>query len=358
VGTVDALGRGQPRSPSHRSPRPNSGLFNWGAVAIAAFAVIGLVVGSLSSSASSAATARQVPPLADSHSDLACAPPIIAGAKAGSQLRLTATLGQYGVTLTGDVVTDVAAYDELVLKSPTIVTTYEGRPGFSQSADLFSTEPSQIQPLRPIGGSWNYSAVNSKGAGICLAQFSDEPAVGLAILVATSPAGCNQCTTLVELYSAYVGLIQPIAVEDTGHFAAGITSTANGVEVVGDDPAFFGAFSDDAGAADPLRVYRVTKSGFVDVTRSQTELLGEDARSLWMDYQRASVAKDDLDGRGVLAAWAADECDLGHCQSALATVGKRGVAEVPEDPSRTDFLRSLKQMLVREGYASSAQVAR
>jgi hypothetical protein len=206
-------------------------------------------------------------------------------------------------------------------------------------------------------GSWNDSITNSKAADICLGQFSDEPAIGLAVLVATAPAGCNQCTTLVELYSAYVGLIQPIAVEDTGHFAAGITSTSAGVEVIGDDPAFFGAFSDDAGAADPLRVDRVTESGFVDVTRSQTELLEADARSLWTYYQQAAAAKAGPDVRGVLAAWAADECDLGHCRRALASVAERDVAEVPEDPSRADFMRSLRQLLVREGYASSAQVA-
>ena len=317
------------------------------------------VVATLNSGASPTINVRHLLPLAQSHSKFACAPPITAHVKPGSQLHLTATLGQYSATLRGDVVTNVVPYDELVLKSPTITTTYAGRPGFSQSADLFSTEPAQIGSIESTTGSWNYAITNSKESDICLAQFSDEPAIGLAVLVATAPAGCNQCTSLVELYSAYVGLIQPTAVEDTGHFAVGITSTSSGVEVIGDDPAFFGAFSDDAGAADPLRVYRVTQSGFEDVTRSQTELLRADARSLWTNYQQAAGARaptGEPDVRGVLAAWAADECDLGHCQSALATVSSRGVAAVPQDPSRADYLRSLKQVLVREGYASSAQV--
>jgi hypothetical protein len=334
-------------------------LFNRVILAVVVFIVFGSV-DSLSSGASPMPAIRHFIALSNSHPTFACAPPISAGVKSGSQLHLTATLGQYGATLRGDVVANAVPYNELVLKSPTITTTYAGRPGFSQAADLFSTEPAQIAPLEPTTGSWNYSMANSSESDICLAQFSDEPAIGLAVLVATAPAGCNQCTTLVELYGAYVGLIQPTAVEDTGHYAVGITSTSSGVEVIGDDPAFFGAFSDDAGAADPLRVYRVTESGFQDVTRSQTELLRADARSLWADYQQAAGVRaptGEPDVRGVLAAWAADECDLGHCQNALATVSSRGVAEVPGDPSRSDYLRSLKQMLVREGYASLAQVA-
>jgi hypothetical protein len=98
------------------------------------------------------------------------------------------------------------------------------------------------------------------------------------------------------------------------------------------DPAFYCRFTDCAGSGLPLQILEFEGERFVDVTKTYPQLIAADAaRWLRLYYREPS------DGEGLIAAYAADEYNLG--------ASARATADTVLDRREVDG--SLKQSFVR-----------
>lgn len=114
------------------------------------------------------------------------------------------------------------------------------------------------------------------------------------------------------------------------------------IEFVSADNAFAYTFTDFAESGMPIEIFKFSDLKFVDVTREYPLLIRKDANLWWHAYET------DLDsGRvGLIAAWAADEYNLGR-----GSVASRTLAEqVSEHRIPVQFVKRLKAFLKRYGY--------
>ncbi len=120
------------------------------------------------------------------------------------------------------------------------------------------------------------------------------------------------------------------------------------------DDAFAYEFTDYAGSGMPIEVIRFDHGRFQNVTRDYPGLIAKDAAFWLRIYHR--MAPSYQDSVGVIAAWAADEDELGH--SALVTrylnqqlaAGHLNSALDPVQPSGSKFLVRLQRFLRSHGY--------
>ncbi len=101
----------------------------------------------------------------------------------------------------------------------------------------------------------------------------------------------------------------------------------------------------------PLQIWQIRGGRFIDVTRSYPQLIAADAASWWKDWQHS--LKQGY-GEGELAAWAADEYELGKGAS-TEKILEQALArhELRSDgfgPSGLAYLRSLHKFLIKTGY--------
>jgi putative transposase len=114
----------------------------------------------------------------------------------------------------------------------------------------------------------------------------------------------------------------------------------SGVQLVSADNRFAYAFSLYAGSGFPVRVWSYRSGKLVETTLSYANLIAQDASRYWRGYR--ANAKLHWEVRGVLAAWAADECELGHWQ----------VVRPSCRPADRVFLAALARMLPRDRWGS------
>lgn len=111
-------------------------------------------------------------------------------------------------------------------------------------------------------------------------------------------------------------------------------------------------FTDFADSPAPLQIFSVQNNAFRDITRTYPARLKADA-ARWMKAFHHHYGN----GRGLIAAWAADEDRLGHpglVKSQLAGALKAGHLRVPANfggPSPAKFITQLQALLHRLGYA-------
>jgi hypothetical protein len=106
----------------------------------------------------------------------------------------------------------------------------------------------------------------------------------------------------------------------------------------------------------PLQIWQVRGGRFIDITRSYPKLIAADAATWWKDWQ------DSLKqgyGEGELAAWAADEYELGNgAQVTAALAAANARHELRSDgfgPSGSAYIKSLHAYLAKTGYITSHQ---
>ena len=121
------------------------------------------------------------------------------------------------------------------------------------------------------------------------------------------------------------------------------------------DDRFSYEFTDFADSSWPVQIWAYRNGDFTDVTRQFPAVIAADARRQW----RYAFGRDSNGPRrrGVLAAWAADECLLRRCGEAfrrLETLRKKRRLDVrslcPCDRSARAYLLHLRRFLRRTGY--------
>ena len=120
------------------------------------------------------------------------------------------------------------------------------------------------------------------------------------------------------------------------------------------DDAFAYTFTDFAASGLPIKIMNFTRRGFSDVTRQYPVLIRADAAT-WLAAFRDQVTSHYSDSVGVIAAWAADEYQLGLERSADAFLRAQAVAGHLNSPLYPTvkglvFVRFLQKFLHQRGY--------
>jgi hypothetical protein len=127
---------------------------------------------------------------------------------------------------------------------------------------------------------------------------------------------------------------------------------AGRLELVTADDRFAYAFTSFAGSGFPIQIWDYRGGRLVNTTRAYPDAIARDAALQWRWYGQAR--RRGWEVRGLLAAWAADECLVGHGATALAWLQRhRFVLSAPDEQSSGSpraYLKSLRVFLRRTGY--------
>lgn len=132
-------------------------------------------------------------------------------------------------------------------------------------------------------------------------------------------------------------------------------------QFVGVDQRWKYAFACGACAPLPVRVWQYDAGTISVVTRKWPAFVRQEARGLFRRYLRVRSHSNSLSRgttRAVLAAWVADQCNLGRCQHGLRVVRgalRRGelrrAHRYDSGPFEQAYVKKLKRMLRRFGYS-------
>ncbi len=123
------------------------------------------------------------------------------------------------------------------------------------------------------------------------------------------------------------------------------------------DDWFAYAFTDFAASGLPMRILAFSDDRFINVTRRFPKLIAKDA-ALWLRAFKSEAKAHYPDSVGLIAAWAADEDELGHSAQVaryLARQARDGHLNsplAPEVPQGTKFVAKLQRFLRLHGYLS------
>jgi hypothetical protein len=120
-------------------------------------------------------------------------------------------------------------------------------------------------------------------------------------------------------------------------------------ELVTRDDRFSYAFASFADSRWPVRILDYRAGKLTIVTKSYPAEIKRDSASLW--HEAMALGRTKANNQGMMAAWAADQCMLGHCVVAfrsIASLSKTG--RVHGDLSAALFERKLRAFLKRTDY--------
>jgi hypothetical protein len=211
----------------------------------------------------------------------------------------------------------------------------------------------KICPLVPFGFAHCEWMAGPSGPSLSVARVG--PGGRPAFLVNAWNGGAHCCTdTFIAIPGRTVAWLTREWSGRKGDGGARV-ERRNGHHVfVTHDGRFLGAFSWPAGAAAPIRVFAIRRSGsFANVTKHFPGLIRAEVRRFTTPFGHRVTARTLLRryGSGVFAAWCADEYLLGHgarCSRVLAWAVKRHWpkrigAEVPNRAFARGLNRDLKQ---------------
>jgi len=197
----------------------------------------------------------------------------------------------------------------------------------------------------------NYESSNPTEP-LCVVGFHGGPVP--TVLLGFYSGGAH-CCTIVRAYSesggTWTSVDQPI-----GDPAVQVTRVNDTPAIVTADDSFAYEFTDYAASGLPVEVLTVDHGKFTDVTRQFPSVIRADATSWWTAFK-----KSPQDNLGVLAAWAADRCELGHQAQVMATLDslqarhKLGpnvsvTQSQPFWPSGSGYVTALRTFLAKHGY--------
>ncbi len=139
---------------------------------------------------------------------------------------------------------------------------------------------------------------------------------------------------------------QIVDLGDNGHF-----------EFLTADDWFAYAFTDYADSGLPIQILSFSAGSFENITRSYPKLIARNARQ-WLSAYKSCAADHWQDSVGFIAAWAADEDNLGQSKAVSrylnqqAAAGHLNTGLAPFEPSGRKFVTALQKLLRARGYLS------
>jgi hypothetical protein len=119
-------------------------------------------------------------------------------------------------------------------------------------------------------------------------------------------------------------------------------------ELVTRDDRFSYAFASFADSRWPVRILRYKAGNLTVETPAYQSEIGRDANALW---HAAMNPKRKGSNQGIVAAWAADECMVGHAAIAFKTIDRLSRSgKIHGERTRVAFERRLRSFLRRTGY--------
>jgi hypothetical protein len=189
---------------------------------------------------------------------------------------------------------------------------------------------------------------------VCLARFAGSTT--LAVLLGFNAGGAHCCTAVrtIPLTGSGAGTGVGTAVDtNLGNPGADVRTLGGNAVLVTADNSFAFTFASYAESAMPILVETFQASAFADATRQYPSLITPDAAQWWQAW---SAPANVGNGLGLLAAWAADECRLGQCSQAFATIDQlngQGKLTGPSGWSTgTAYVNQLHAFLVQRGYTA------
>jgi hypothetical protein len=183
---------------------------------------------------------------------------------------------------------------------------------------------------------------------LCIVRFpgSSVPSVALGLYT-----GGAHCCTVLRVWQAIPGA-SPTE-ENIGDPGLTLEQANNEVEIITADDAFAYAFTPFAYSGMPVLVQEYRDGQFVDVTRDHLDLVASDAASAFYSFSSSTP-----NGLGYLAAWAADECNLGITGQPWDTLDQLLASDElvgPEGSTLTGqvYLNDLRSFLPKHGYCTT-----
>jgi hypothetical protein len=119
-------------------------------------------------------------------------------------------------------------------------------------------------------------------------------------------------------------------------------------ELITRDDRFSYAFASFADSRWPVRILRYRSGRLIVETTAYRSEIGRDANALW---HSAMNPKRKTSNQGIVAAWAADECMVGHATVALKTIDRLSRSgKIHGERARAAYLNKLRRFLRQTGY--------
>jgi hypothetical protein len=194
-------------------------------------------------------------------------------------------------------------------------------------------------------------------AGTGALQVRDVEGDGEPDVLLNLYSGGEHCCNLTQLFHYDTATASYVTVEhvwgDPGYKLQQLGGSGP-VEFVSADDRFAYAFAAYAFSGLPIEIFRVSDGAFVNVTREYPALITTDAAGWWKSYRESRHTRYGL---GYLAAWAADEYNLGDSAGVATTLRQlAGANELRSIPGfgagGTGFIAHLDHFLAKDGYTN------
>lgn len=263
----------------------------------------------------------------------------------GEPVRVSVRLGSVTATLTGTTIRpNPSSGTNAFLSGGTVVVRGDGPATRYRIPDIRTyvyRRPRQPQEMTVVGSKDVHGI-------LCLVRFhAEEPAVGL---VGVEPLRMGLAPQLALLVPG--GRPAQVIRGDFRRYSID-TSTAEPILATG-DARFYSAGGAGFDSGFPLRIFTITDGRLKNVSAQYAKRIEADAARWWRQFRHPHHGPR----LGALATWAADQCTLGRQAFAFRTLDRLAAARrlhpYPMLRRRTDadFVRSVKRLLVRTGYAS------
>ena len=221
----------------------------------------------------------------------------------------------------------------------------------AQSGQVFYDQPVSSRYCRPNAAVQPYCAPASTEPGQSSVHVLDLEHDGQPDVVLDLYTGGAHCCSAEQIFSFDPGTETFVLtqhdfgdpgekIEDLGH---------NGrYEFLTADDRFAYAFTDFADSGLPIEILTFADRRFTNVTRKYPKLIAKNAAMYLNDFKH-----DHVDGDGLIAAWAADEDNLGHTALVSSTLAKELKANDLHGlnySSGKKFVKALNKLLRKDGY--------
>ncbi len=198
----------------------------------------------------------------------------------------------------------------------------------------------------------------SVSAGKSSVQVLDLEPGGQPDVVLSLYSGGAHCCDVEQIFSFDPGTMTYVEVEhnfgDPGERIVDLGHNGR-YEFLTADDSFAYEFTDFAASGLPIQILTFSERHFVNVTRHYPTLIAKDA-ALWLKAFKSMAGDHYRDSVGVIAAWAADEDELGHEKLVGSYLGQQAAAGHlnsalgPPEPSGQRFIARLQKFLRAHGY--------